>query len=159
MPRIKVSQQSTRRTDLAIFSKKDKFEQESLKAEKEVISSIIDAKMIMKGELLFEGKARIDGIVEGNIKGEHLILSEVGKVHGNIEVSTFFCHGTLEGNVTASLVTACKSCRIHGLIESNSLSVEPGAQLNGEVKVAIKELQLVEKSHTDSSNKEQTANG
>ncbi len=124
---------------MAIFSKKDSFEQESQKADKEAISSIIDARMIMKGELLFEGKARIDGTVEGNIKGEHLILSEVGKVHGNIQVSTFVCHGTLEGNVTAKLVTARKSCRIHGIIESNSLSVEPGASLSGEMKIATRE--------------------
>jgi len=48
---------------MAIFSKKDSFEQESEKAEREVISSIIDAKMTMKGDLLFEGKAQIDGTV------------------------------------------------------------------------------------------------
>ena len=125
---------------MAIFSKKDSFEQESEKAEREVISSIIDAKMTMKGDLLFEGKAQIDGTVEGDIKGEHLILSEVGKIHGNVQVTTLVCHGTLEGNITASLVTARKTCRIHGLIESNNLSVEPGAKLSGEVKVAAKEI-------------------
>jgi cytoskeletal protein CcmA (bactofilin family) len=140
---------------MAIFSKKDSFEQESEKAEKEVISSIIDSNMTMKGELLFEGKARIDGTVEGNIKGDHLILSEGGKINGDIQVSTFVCHGILEGNVKASMVTARKSCRIHGLIESNSLSVEPGAGLCGELRVANKELHLV--GENDSDNK--TANG
>ncbi|MEA3468397.1 MAG: polymer-forming cytoskeletal protein [Thermodesulfobacteriota bacterium] len=133
---------------MAIFSKKNSFEQESQKADKEAISSIIDARMVMKGELLFEGKTRIDGTVEGDIKGEHLILSEVGKVHGNIHVSTFVCHGTLEGNVTANLVTARKSCRIHGMIESNNLSVEPGAALSGEMKIATKELHVDEKNST-----------
>lgn len=128
---------------MALFNKKDSFEQESEKADKEVISSIIDSRMTIKGELLFEGKARIDGTVEGNIKGEHLILSESGKIHGNVEVATFVCHGTLEGDVKASMVTARKTCRIHGCIESNSLSVEPGAGLNGEMKVANKDLHLV----------------
>ena len=70
---------------MAIFNKKDDFEQESEKADKEAISSIIDTRMVMKGELLFEGKARIDGTVEGNIKGEHLILSEGGKIIGDVE--------------------------------------------------------------------------
>ncbi len=133
---------------MAIFSKKNSFDQESQKADKEAISSIIDAKMTMKGDLLFEGKARIDGTIDGNIKGEHLILSEVGKVYGNIEVSTFVCHGLLEGNVTANLITASKSCRIIGMIESNNLSVEPGAELNGEMKIANKELHLDEKNTT-----------
>jgi cytoskeletal protein CcmA (bactofilin family) len=140
---------------MAIFSRKDSFEQESEKAEKEVISSIIDSKMTIKGELLFEGKARIDGAVEGNITGEHLILSEGGKINGDIQVATFVCHGFLEGNVKASMVTARKSCQIHGLIESNSLSVEPGARLCGELKVATSELHLV--GENDSN--DQTANG
>ena len=128
---------------MAIFNKKDSFEQESEKAEKEVISSILDSKMVMKGELLFEGKARVDGTVEGNIKGEHLILSEEGKINGDIQVSTFVCHGSLEGNVKASMATARKTCQMHGSIESNSLSVEPGAELSGEIKVGTKDLHLV----------------
>lgn len=128
---------------MALFNKKDSFEQENEKAEKEVISSIIDSRMTIKGELLFEGKARIDGTVEGNIKGEHLILSEGGKISGDIEVATFVCHGTLKGDVRASMVTARKTCQIQGLIESNSLSVEPGAGLSGEMKVSNKELHLV----------------
>ncbi|MCK5071470.1 MAG: polymer-forming cytoskeletal protein [Desulfocapsa sp.] len=140
---------------MAMFNKKDSFEQESEKAEKEVISSIIDARMTMKGELIFEGKARIDGTVEGNIKGEHLILSEGGKIKGDIQVSSFVCHGTLEGNVKASMVTARKTCQMHGLIESNSLSVEPGAGLSGEIKVAANELHLVNEKEDDT----QKANG
>jgi len=129
---------------MGIFNQKDDFEQQSQQADKEVISSIIDANMVMKGELIFEGKARIDGKVEGNIKGEHLILSESGKITGDIQVSTFVCHGALEGNVKASLVTARKNCSIHGRIESNSLTVEPGAGLDGEVKVASNDLHLVD---------------
>jgi len=130
---------------MGIFNQKDDFEQQSQEADKEVISSIIDANMVMKGELVFEGKARIDGKVEGNIKGEHLILSESGKITGDIQVSTFVCHGALEGNIKASLVTARKNCSIQGRIESNSLTVEPGAGLDGEVKVACKDLHLVDR--------------
>ena len=134
---------------MALFNKKNSFEQENEKAEKEVISSIIDSRMTIKGELLFEGKARIDGTVEGNIKGEHLILSEGGKIRGDIQVATFVCHGTLEGDVKDSMVTARKTCQIQGLIESNSLSVEPGAGLSGEMKVTSKELHLVGDNNGD----------
>lgn len=143
-----------------MFNKKDNFEQESQKADKEAISSIIDAKMTIKGELLFEGKARIDGTVEGNIKGEHLILSEVGKIIGDIQVATLVCHGTLKGNITASVVTARKSCHIHGLIESKSLSVEPGAALSGELKIAAKTPESDKKAPTESNNNtKKTGNG
>jgi cytoskeletal protein CcmA (bactofilin family) len=142
---------------MGIFNQKDDFEQQSQQADKEVISSIIDTNMIMKGELAFKGKARIDGKVEGDIKGEHLILSESGKITGDVQVSTFVCHGTLEGNVKASLVTARKSCKIHGKIESNSLTVEPGAGLDGEMKVASNDLHLVDDKKTSDSASTKTA--
>ncbi len=142
---------------MGIFNQKDDFEQQSQLADKEVISSIIDANMVMKGELIFAGKARIDGKVEGNIKGEHLILSESGTITGDIQVTTFVCHGTLEGNIKASLVTARKNCSIHGRIESNSLTVEPGAGLDGEMKVACNDLHLVNGKNTSESDSATTA--
>lgn len=142
---------------MGIFNQKDDFEQQSQLADKEVISSIIDENMVMKGELIFAGKARIDGKVEGNIKGEHLILSESGTITGDIQVTTFVCHGTLEGNIKASLVTARKNCSIHGRIESNSLTVEPGAGLDGEMKVACKDLHLVNGKSTPESDSATTA--
>ncbi len=144
---------------MSLFKQKDDFEQESQKADKEVISSIIDTKMVMKGELLFEGKARIDGAIEGNIKGEHLILSESGKITGDIQVSTFVCHGTLEGNINATLVTARKSCNISGRIESSSLTVEPGAELSGEMKITSKELHLVKGNEEQNGAVAQVAEG
>ncbi len=141
-----------------MFNKKDSFEQASEKADKEAISSIIDSRMVVKGELTFEGKARIDGTIEGNIKGEHLILSESGTITGNIQVATFVCHGTVEGNIKSDMITARKTCKIHGLIESNSLSVEPGASLDGEVKIANKDLHLVsEKKSADIKQPQKTA--
>ncbi len=139
---------------MALFSRQDNFEQESQNADKEAISSIIDADMTVKGELIFQGKARIDGTIEGNIQGEHLILSECGNIIGDIQVATLVCHGTVDGNVRASLVTACKSCKIKGCIESKMLSVEPGAAIEGELKISSKELHLV-----DTDNAVQTATG
>ncbi|MCF8056318.1 MAG: polymer-forming cytoskeletal protein [Desulfocapsa sp.] len=129
---------------MGLFNKKNSFAQESQMADKEVISSIIDSEMVIKGELVFEGKARIDGSIEGNIQGEHLILSESGKITGDIQVASFVCHGALEGNVQASLVAAHTSCRIQGCIKSKTLSVEPGAEINGELKITSKELRLVD---------------
>ncbi len=136
---------------MSLFNKKDDFAQESEKADKEVISSIIDQKMSITGELSFSGKTRIDGTVEGNIKGEHLVLSESGKVVGDIFAASLVCHGTVEGNIKANLLTARKSCQIHGRIEANSLTVEPGAGISGEIKVACQELHLSEKDGSSDS--------
>ena len=126
-----------------MFGKLDNVEQQMQKVDSEAISSIIDKSMTITGEISFKGKARIDGAIVGNIKGEHLILSESGKVEGDIAVSSFNCYGTLEGNVKAEMLTARTNCSIQGKLEAGSLTVEPGAALQGEIKAAAKGLKPV----------------
>lgn len=125
---------------MGMFGKQVNTEEEMKKIESEAISSIIDKSMVIKGEISFKGKARIDGSVTGNIEGEHLILSETGKIFGDITVNSFNCYGSLEGNITAQMVTARKNSAIRGKLEANSLTVEPGAAIQGEIKAAADQL-------------------
>ena len=126
---------------MSVFGKKDTFEQNLKKAEGEAISSIIDSSVVIKGEITFKGKTRIDGQVIGNIKGEHLILSKTGKIEGDIDVASFICHGSMRGNAKANIITLRKECSILGKIEAHSLTVEPGAIIDGEIKAATKDIQ------------------
>ena len=66
--------------------------------------------MSISGEINFKGKTRIDGTINGNISGEYLILSESGKITGDVKVSSFICHGTIQGDIKANVVTARKGC-------------------------------------------------
>ncbi len=128
-----------------MFGKSMNVEQEMKKVESEAISSIIDKTMTVKGEILFKGKTRIDGTIHGNVDGEHLILSDTGKIFGDIKVTSFNCYGSHEGNVKTDILTARKNCSIHGKIEAGSLTVEPGASIQGEIKAMPKDLKPVEK--------------
>jgi len=115
---------------------KNETDQEMKKVESEVISSIIDKSMIITGSIAFKGKARIDGVINGNIEGEHLVLTETGRINGDIIVSSFNCYGTIEGNIKTNMLTARKNCSISGKLEAGSLTVESGAAIQGEIKVA-----------------------
>ena len=123
-----------------MVSKKEDIEKEIQKVEGEAISSIIDKSMTITGQVAFKGKTRIDGAINGNIDGEHLILSKDGRINGDINVSSFICQGSLEGNVETKLITAKKGCSIKGKIVAASLTVEPGASLDGEIKAATNEV-------------------
>ena len=125
---------------MGMFVKTMNVEQEIKMVESEVISSIIDTTMTINGEICFKGKARIDGTINGNIEGEHLILSETGKVVGNITASSFNCYGSLEGNVSTKMLIARKNSSIHGKIEAGNLTVESGASIEGEIKAAAQNL-------------------
>jgi len=117
---------------VSFFRKKDPL-LESSPSSGEVISSILAKDMRMIGELRFKGKARIDGLVEGNIKGEHLVLSESGKVLGDLDLVNLICHGTVEGNIKAQQVSMHRTAFVHGSLVAATLTVEPGARLNGEI--------------------------
>ncbi len=109
------------------------------KVEGEAISSIIDSSMALTGELVFKGKAKIDGKIKGNIQGDNLILSESGQVEGDVTVKSFNCFGSLTGNVKTEILIARKGCSLQGKLEAGSLTVEPGARIEGEIKAAAKD--------------------
>ncbi|SHO47455.1 bactofilin family protein [Desulfopila aestuarii] len=121
---------------MGIFAKKDMTQEEMDRAENEAISSIIDKNMVIHGEMSFQGKTRIDGTINGNINGEHLVLSDTGKVVGDIIACSFNCFGSLEGNIRANIITARKNCSIQGRLEAGTLTVEPGAVIDGEIRSA-----------------------
>ena len=125
---------------MGVFGKKDDISQDMQKAENEAISSIIDTSMSIIGEISFKGKARIDGKIKGNVTGEHLILSKTGTIEGDLKATSFICHGSLEGNAKANIITLKKECSIIGKLEANSLTVDPGASVDGEIKAATREV-------------------
>jgi cytoskeletal protein CcmA (bactofilin family) len=100
------------------------------------ISSILSQDMQITGEIRFSGKTRIDAAIDGNVFGEYLVLSEAGKIVGDVKVDTLICHGTIRGNVTAKTFIAQASSVIHGTVTAGNLTVESGAALNGEIKAA-----------------------
>lgn len=128
-----------------MFGKKEEIEKEIEKVESEAISSIIDGSMTVTGEVSFKGKTRIDGIINGNLKGEHLILSKDGKINGDIVVSSFICQGSFTGNIETKILTAKRDCSINGKIIAGNLTVEPGASIDGEIRAATKDLQTPKK--------------
>ncbi|MCI5157653.1 MAG: polymer-forming cytoskeletal protein [Candidatus Electrothrix sp. AUS1_2] len=129
---------------MALFKKEEKIEPPSneisvpqerrpVKNEKDPIASVLAKEMVITGEISFKGKARFDGTVQGDITGEYLILSDTAQVTGNITVTTLVCHGKVEGNVIAEVVTAHATSEIHGILKSQNLTVESGASLEGEI--------------------------
>ena len=108
------------------------------------ITTILDQETLIVGDLTFKGKARLDGRIEGNIKGDYLIVSDSASVCGDIEAGTVVCYGRIDGNVRAEKIQAMAAAAINGSLEAKDLAVESGAQLNGEIKPHSQELRLVE---------------
>jgi len=127
---------------MAFFTtKKDGLPQNVIKTSNDPISSVISKDMLVTGEVRFKGKARIDGTVEGNIQGEHLIVSESAKIIGDLELISLICHGVVEGNIKAQQVTTHCTATIHGNLVASNLTVESGTRLNGEITASSQQEQ------------------
>ncbi len=108
-------------------------------ASKDAISSVLSQDMYVEGEISFKGKVRIDCAVKGNIRGEYLVLSETATVDGDLELGTLICHGRVNGNIKAAQVTMHKTSALQGRLQADTLSVEPGALLEGEIRAASRQ--------------------
>ena len=93
--------------------------------------SIIGADLKVVGSINCSGGLRVNGTVEGDIKGSSMAVGESGRIQGSIVADTVNICGSINGQTKADTVTVSKSARITGGITHQSLSIEPGAFLDG----------------------------
>ncbi|WP_316348189.1 polymer-forming cytoskeletal protein [Desulfuromonas acetoxidans] len=110
----------------------------------EAITTILGEGTEVTGDLVFKGSMRIDGQFDGNLTGDHLIISASGKVVGDVSAKSCICHGQVTGNLSVDELQVKKGGNVDGTITTKDLSVESGAFLDGEVKLKKKELHVVD---------------
>ncbi len=117
------------------------------------IQTIIGQHARFKGELNFEGVVRIDGSFEGNIRatnGGTLIVSEVARISGEVDVPNLILHGTIQGNVRASeSLKMSATGKLMGDLEYRVFSLSEGALINGRCN-RIEEKKLAAATTTES---------
>jgi cytoskeletal protein CcmA (bactofilin family) len=98
----------------------------------------IGKSFVIKGEVSCDGDLYIDGQVEGIVdpKGNSLTIGPDGRLKANVIASAVVVRGTLEGNIHASeRVDLKQSAVVVGDIVTQSISIEPGAQIKGSIEV------------------------
>ena len=116
---------------------------------------------VFTGNITSEGAFRIEGIVEGNLKtNSKVVLSETGKITGDLECDQADIEGVIKGKVTVKNILSLKSTSfVEGEITTGELLVEPGANLNGNctMKSTVKTLQNEQKGKSKPKRKTKTA--
>ena len=90
-----------------------------------------------EGKLTFKGTVRIDARFKGSIvTNDVLVVGEHALIDAEITCGTVVVDGEVNGNIKAkSAVELHKSAKVRGNVETNSLTVEKGAFLQGEMKM------------------------
>ncbi len=102
------------------------------------INTLIGRGTTIDGDLTFSGNLNIEGTVKGNLTADNddsiLILSEQGRIQGEVRVSNMLLNGAIDGDVFANgKVELFEKARICGDVYYNLLEMAVGAEVNGKL--------------------------
>jgi cytoskeletal protein CcmA (bactofilin family) len=88
------------------------------------------------GKLTFKGTVRVDARFKGSIVTDDvLIVGERARIDAEITCGSVIVHGEVNGNIHARQeVELLRSARVRGDVQAPSLTVEPGAVLQGSIR-------------------------
>ncbi|HUK39632.1 MAG TPA: polymer-forming cytoskeletal protein, partial [Candidatus Acidoferrales bacterium] len=91
------------------------------------------------GQLTFQGPARIDGSVEGEIQCHgKLTIGEGAEVRAKITGQIVIIHGRVEGNVTGSeRIELVAPARLYGNISTPRLIIAEGVVFDGDCSMGV----------------------
>jgi cytoskeletal protein CcmA (bactofilin family) len=96
--------------------------------------SIISQDVRLTGTLTSQGEVQLDGRIDGDIKVQHLVIGSTGIVEGIVEAKSVIVKGKIIGSLNASEVTIQRSAHVHGDVFHDTLSIEAGAEIEGNLK-------------------------
>jgi cytoskeletal protein CcmA (bactofilin family) len=103
------------------------------------IDSLIGAGTTIEGDITFNGGLRIDGHVRGNVKATGskpgtLVISELARIEGEIDVAHVVINGTVAGPVRGSeYVELLPKARVTGNVAYKSIEIHVGAIVMGQL--------------------------
>ncbi len=98
------------------------------------VPSIISPDLKIVGDLKSHGDIQIDGTIEGDINSRLLTVGEQAVVEGCIVADTVRISGTVKGQIKARMVHLDKAARVTGDLTHETLTMEAGALLEGQVR-------------------------
>ena len=95
------------------------------------VPSLLGPDFTVTGDIVSEGEIQIDGAIDGDVRCARLIVGESGRIRCQISADQALIRGTVDGQIEAKSVVLTSSARVVGDIHHQTLTIEPGAQLDG----------------------------
>ena len=101
------------------------------------IDTLVGQGTKITGDLVFSGGLHVDGSIKGNVVAEEgttalLILSEFGKIEGEVRVPNMVLNGEIIGDVYGTTrVELAPKARVKGSVYYNLIEMDIGAEVNG----------------------------
>ncbi len=94
----------------------------------------INRDLVMEGTLEAKNsQVVIAGKFKGNIVAKSVVIEQTSNVNGNLNAEHLKIEGMVTGDVTADFLEVTGTGSIDGKLKTNSLSVDSGAKISGNV--------------------------
>lgn len=93
--------------------------------------SVIGPDLTIIGDLVSNGQVQVDGEVQGDIHGSHIVIGEGARITGGIVSEEVVVRGTVEGSIRGRKVMLQAESKVEGDIYHKSLAIEQGAYFEG----------------------------
>jgi len=116
--------------------------------------TIIGESVQVKGHFENNGNVIINGSLDGEIKTKGAILvGEKAKITANVEAEEMIVRGSIQGNLKIfGYLAIGESAKIFGDIECLQISIEKGAEINGQVSINNKNKNISSTKNNEESN-------
>jgi cytoskeletal protein CcmA (bactofilin family) len=93
--------------------------------------SMIGPDLTITGNLISKGEVQVDGVVEGDIQGSHVVIGETATITGGVIADEVVVRGHVVGTIRSKRVMLQATSQVEGDIYHQSLSIEQGALFEG----------------------------
>lgn len=93
--------------------------------------TVLGPDIAIDGDLSATAHLHLDGRVDGDINCAALVQGETGEINGMVVAESAQVAGKIKGSITADTLVILKTGRIEGDVTYGTLSIEEGAQVDG----------------------------
>jgi cytoskeletal protein CcmA (bactofilin family) len=108
------------------------------------LDGVVAAGCVVNGEVLFAGGLRVDGTINGAVKGQPgnslLVVGHGAAIVGPIDVEHLVVSGCVRGSIRAMTAELLPSARVEGELNYGTLEAHAGAGVNGALTVLTPKL-------------------
>ena len=103
----------------------------------------------IKGEIKEENEINVQGVIEGDISCNELIVGKTGSIKGKIKTNKLYVEGNIEGEIDVKeLLKLMSSSYVSGKITYGSLQINEGGKLISE-SIAFKDKNNLQEEFKD----------
>jgi cytoskeletal protein CcmA (bactofilin family) len=93
--------------------------------------SVIGPDLIIQGNLISKGEVQVEGEVQGDIHGTHIVIGEKARITGGIIAEECIIRGHVLGTVRSRRVLLQTNSHVEGDIYHQTVAIEQGAFFEG----------------------------